>query len=41
MYPGFIIVGREFDESPTQVWLPEHDQMVDALPPDCANQSFP
>ena len=40
MNSGFIIVGREFDEHPTQVSFPEHDQVVDALPPDRANQSF-
>ena len=40
MNPAFIIVGGELDEDPTQVGLPEHDQVVDALPPDGANQSF-
>ena len=40
MNAAFIIVGGELDEDPTQVCLPEHDQVVDALPPDCADQSF-
>ena len=37
---AFIIVGGEFDQDPTQVGLSEHDQVVDALPPDRADQSF-
>ena len=40
MNSTFIIVGGEIDEDPTQVCLPEHDQVVDALPPDRADQSF-
>ena len=40
MNSAFIIVGGELDEDPTQVCLPEHDQVVDALPPDRADQSF-
>jgi len=40
MNSAFIIVGRELDEDPTQVCLPEHGQVVDALPPDRADQSF-
>ena len=40
MNAAFIIVGGELDEDPTQVCLPEYDQVVDALPPDCADQSF-
>ena len=40
MNSAFIIVGRELDEDPTQVCLPEHDQVVNALPPDRADQSF-
>jgi hypothetical protein len=40
MNAAFIIVGGELDEDPTQVCLPEHDQVVDALPSDCADQSF-
>ena len=40
MNAAFIIVGGELEEDPTQVCLPEHDQVVDALPPDCADQSF-
>ena len=40
MNSAFIIVGGELDEDPTQVCLPEHDQVVDALPADCADQSF-
>src|SRR5262245_1613897 len=40
MNSAFIIVGGERDEDPTQVGFPEHDQMVDALPPDRANQPF-
>jgi len=39
MNSAFIIVGGELDEDPTQVCLPEYDQVVDALPPDCADQS--
>jgi hypothetical protein len=40
MNSAFIIVGGELDEDPTQVCLPEHDQVVDALPPDRPDQSF-
>ena len=40
MNSAFIIVGGELDEDPTQVCLPEYDQVVDALRPDCADQSF-
>ena len=40
MNSAFIIVGSELDEDTTQVCLPEHDQVVDALPPDRADQSF-
>src|SRR5262245_36402468 len=40
MNSAFIIVGGELDEDPTQVCLPEHNQVVDALPPDGADQSF-
>src|SRR5712671_5128367 len=40
MNSPYIIVGGEFDEDPAQVCLPEHDQVVDALPPDRADQSF-
>ena len=40
MNSAFIIVGGEFDEDLTQVGLSEHDQVVDALPPDGANQPF-
>jgi hypothetical protein len=36
MNSAFIIVGGELDEDPAQVCLPEHDQVVDALPPDHA-----
>jgi hypothetical protein len=36
MNSAFIIVGGEFDEDLTQVDLSEHDQVVDALPPDPA-----
>src|SRR5712691_5674076 len=37
---AFIIVGGEFDEDLTQVGLSEDDQVVDALPPDGADQPF-
>jgi hypothetical protein len=37
MNSAFIVVGRELDEDPTQVCLSEHDQVVDALPPDRAD----
>ena len=40
MNSAFIIVGGEIDEDLTQVGLSEHDQVVDALPPDRADQSF-
>ena len=40
MNSAFIIIGSEFDEDLTQVGLSEHDQVVDALRPDCADQSF-
>ena len=40
MNSAFIIVGGELDEDPTQVGLPEHDQVVDALPPDGVDQPF-
>src|SRR5215510_16080690 len=40
MNSAFIIVDGKLDEDPTQVCLPEHDQLVDALPPDRANQPF-
>ena len=40
MNSAFIVVGGELDEDPAQVGLPEHDQVVDALPPDRADQSF-
>jgi len=40
MNAAFIIIGGELEEDPTQVCLPEHDQVLDALPPDCADQSF-
>src|SRR5262245_21338681 len=40
MNSAFIIVGGELDEDPTEVCFPEHDQMVNALPPDRANQPF-
>ena len=40
MNSAYIIVRGELDEDPTQVGLPEHDQMVDALPPDRADPSF-
>jgi hypothetical protein len=36
MNSAFIIVGGEFDQDLTQVGLSEHDQVVDALPPDRA-----
>ena len=40
MNSAFIIVGGEFDEDLTQVGLSEHDQVVNALPPDRADQPF-
>ena len=40
MNSAFIVVCGELDEDPAQVGLPEHDQVVDALPPDRADQSF-
>ena len=40
MNSAFIIVGGEFDEDLTQVGLSEHDQVVDALPPDGSDQPF-
>ena len=40
MNSAFIIVGGEVDEDPAQVRLPEHEQVIDALPPDGADQSF-
>ena len=40
MNSAFIIVGGELDQEPTQVCLPEHDQVVDTLPSDRADQSF-
>jgi hypothetical protein len=38
--PGPIIVRGELNKDPTQVGLAKHHQVVDALPPDCADQSF-
>ena len=38
MNSAFIIVGGELKERSTQVCLSEHDQVVDALPPDRADQ---
>ena len=40
MNSAFIIVGGEFDQDLTQVSLSEHDQVVDALPSDRADQPF-
>ena len=40
MNSAFIIVGGEFDQDLTQVGLSEHDQVVDALPPDRADEPF-
>src|SRR5437764_10932429 len=40
MNSAFIIIGGERDEDPTQVCLREHEQVIDALPPDGADQSF-
>ena len=37
---GPIIVRSELNKDPAQVCLAEHDQVVDALPPDRADQSF-
>jgi hypothetical protein len=38
--PGPIIVRGELNKDPAQVCLAKHDQVVDALPPDRADQSF-
>jgi hypothetical protein len=38
--PGPIVVRSELDKDPTQVCLAKHHQVVDALPPDRADQSF-
>jgi hypothetical protein len=38
--PGPTVVCGELDKDPTQVCLAKHHQMVDALPPDRADQSF-
>src|SRR5262245_26588329 len=38
--PRSVIVGSELKKGPTQVGLSKDDQMVDALPPDRADQSF-
>src|SRR6185295_3689153 len=38
--PRSVIVGSELKERPTQVCLSEHDQVVNAFPPDRANQSL-
>src|SRR5262245_56030244 len=38
--PGPIIVRGELNKGPPQVSLAKHDQVVDALPPDPADQSF-
>src|SRR3977135_211843 len=40
MNSAFIIVGGELEEDLTQVCLPEHDQVVETLPPDRTDQSF-
>lgn len=40
MDPRSVIIGSELNERPTQVCLSEHNQVVDAFPPDRADQSF-
>src|SRR5262245_16853577 len=40
MNPALIIIGSELEENPAQVRFTKYNQMVDALPPDRADQSF-
>src|SRR5882672_8897570 len=40
MNSAFIVEGGEFDQDLTQMGLSEHDQVVNALPPDRADQPF-
>jgi hypothetical protein len=40
MNPALIIIGGELQEDLAQVRLTEYNQMVDALPPDRADQSL-
>jgi hypothetical protein len=40
MNPHFIVVGSKLAKDPTQMRLTEHDHVVNAFSPNCADHSF-